>query len=100
MTIADVISALFNVGVIYFTAVALRNWVQSKKKDDDVIEVDDETMQLVTVEIVEQSGKTYWLVHDFHNKEFIAQGCNEEEALKNTLERIPGKKIFNVVENT
>jgi hypothetical protein len=100
MTILDVISALFNLAVIYFTATAIRNWLQSRKQDDNIIEIDEETTKLVTVEVVEQSGKTYWLVHGLHDREFIAQGFSEEEALKNTIERVPGKTIFQVVETT
>lgn len=103
MTIFDFMTAVFHAFIIYTTASAIINWVRQRKMNqnlsEEVLEIDEETTKLVTVEVVEQSGRTYWLVHGLHDKEFIAQGFSEEEALKNTLERCPGKTIFQVVEN-
>lgn len=55
--------------------------------------------KFVTVEQVEQSGKTYFLVHTFEEKEFVAQGFTEEEALNNTKAMFPDMNIFSVIDN-
>ena len=57
-----------------------------------------EDVELITLEEVEQSGKTYWLVHSYQEpKQFLAQGFSREEAIAITVARFPDKNIFEVV---
>ena len=51
--------------------------------------------QLVTIEQVEQSGKSFWLVYSFDEyPRFLAQGNTEEEAIDNVVKMFPDKEVY------
>lgn len=91
---------VLQVFVFLLTLYFLRRGQEAKElADQEFIEEARKNTKFVTVEQVEQSGKTYFLVHTYEDEEFVAQGFSEQEALENTKTRFPDKNIFLVTDN-
>jgi hypothetical protein len=94
----DILNFILNFIIIFVTSRLILDWWNNRKKEK-VIDLDEESVLLVKVEQFEESNKKYWMVYKFKDDEFIAQGNSEEEAVKNTIARCPGKTIYQVSEN-
>ena len=91
---------VLQVFVFLLTLYFLRRSQEVKEQSDQLFfEEARKNTKFVTIEQVEQSGKTYFLVHTFEEEEFVAQGFSEQEALENTKTRFPDMNIFLVTDN-
>ena len=89
----------FIANTIFFTlALHLVYSLIKRKEQAEEPALLPEDVELITLEEVEQSGKTYCLVHSYNEpKQFLAQGFSREEAIANTVARFPNKNIFEVI---
>jgi hypothetical protein len=93
---ADFITFVFNSIVFTFSLFMMYSTLKRQPKEEPTLLPED--VELITLEEVEQSGKTYWLVHSYNEpKQFLAQGFSREEAIANTAARFPDKNIFEVI---
>lgn len=93
---ADFITFVFNSVALTFALFLMYSTLRRQPEEEPALLPED--VELITLEEVEQAGKTYWLVHSYQEpKQFLAQGFSREEAIANTVARFPDKNIFEVV---
>lgn len=86
---------------IIFTLISIyylyRGYRENKEREEHYQYLVEKTTKLVTVEKVEQSGDTHWLVYEFNPpKNFITQGKSEKEAIEKTVALFPDMGIYQV----
>jgi hypothetical protein len=92
----EFINFIFNACAFTLAFALLYRFLKREPKQE-IVEL-PEDIKFITIEQVEQSGTSYWLVHSYEQPiQFLAQGFSREEAIANTVARFPDKNIFEVV---
>lgn len=84
--------------IFYFFIALIINFMvfmHFQRRNKHLEEIENNLLDnTVRIEKIEDGGRTLWMVYNYRDDQFLAQGNTEDEATENLKKRFPGREFW------